>query len=107
MTNFEDFKNKQTRLETIVGAGLLAPEEAELLRRELVAEFDVNRPYIYLVWNINADSYNGFTTLGSIHQTLSGAIATIPENMKNLERPSERYVRDYVYRAIERKEVPA
>ena len=64
---------------------------------------------IYIRWDMNADSWTGTRTLLSIHQTLEGAIAAVPENIRTkMERPAtDRYVKNYTYEAIEEREIGA
>ena len=64
---------------------------------------------IYIRWDMNADSWAGTRTILSIHQTLEGAIAAVPENIRTkMERPAtDRYVKNYTYEAIEEREIGA
>ena len=64
---------------------------------------------IYIRWDMNADSWMGTRTLLSIHQTLEGAIAAVPENIRTkMELPAtDRYVKNYRYVAIEEREIGA
>ena len=60
---------------------------------------------IYIRWDMNAGSWSGRGTMLSIHKTLEGAIAAVPEIMRTkMERPgNDRYVKNYTYEAIEER----
>lgn len=60
---------------------------------------------IYIRWDMNADSWSGIRTMLSIHKTLEGAIAAVPENIRTkMERPgNDRYAKNYTYEAIEER----
>jgi len=87
--------------------------KAEKDAADRLAEFEGSSPIqpvdIYIVWSINADSYIGTPFPKSYHQTLEGAIAEIPENIRSLESEyiSDTYVKYYSYRAISKVEVGA
>jgi hypothetical protein len=61
---------------------------------------------VFIVWNMNADSWNGTRTLYSIHTTIEGARRAIPggnlDKYKQETMPDNRYVENYTYFAIEK-----
>ena len=71
---------------------------------------------IYIRWEMPAESWSGQTAILSIHQTLEGALAAMPDDIKkdSLDRtePKEEaipgwpyYIKNYTYEAIEEREV--
>jgi hypothetical protein len=61
---------------------------------------------IYIVWDMNADSWTGSRTMQSIHKTLDGAIQAIPERIRketNKRDLYEPYVANYTYLAVEKR----
>lgn len=62
--------------------------------------------FIYIVWDMHADSWSGSRTMKSIHKSLDGAIQEIPENLRtdSLKRELvDPYVANYTYRAVEKR----
>lgn len=66
---------------------------------------------IYIVWDMNADSWSGRTTMISIHESLEGAHAKILSEMKTTEEKLQElkrdlyvnYVENFTYMAIEKR----
>ena len=98
----------------------MKPSQITFLQTEMAKAAGAALPplKIYIRWDMNADSWSGTRTIRSIHQTLEGAIAAVPENMRTkMERPVEDrgdipnnfpvYVKNYTYEAIEEKEISA
>ena len=58
---------------------------------------------VYILWSLDANSWNAVRQVKAIYQTLEGAIADVPDNIKKLEeKPSnERYLKNYRYLMIE------
>lgn len=68
----------------------------------------MNEIEIFLLWDMNADSWTGIRTLLSIHQTLDGALEEIPDEIKkesNNRGADDRYVVNFTYLAIEKRMV--
>lgn len=66
--------------------------------------------FIFIVWDMNADSWSGRITMQSLHQTLEGALETIPENLKTptydrTESSRNHYEKNFTYLAIEKRKV--
>lgn len=70
---------------------------------------DVREPdpeFIYIVWDMNAESWVGSKTMTTIHKTLDGAIQAIPENLRGDEMKRDAYdpyVANYGYYAVEKR----
>lgn len=66
---------------------------------------------IFIVWDMNADSWSGRITMKSLHQTLEGAEAMIPDSLKkgpyDRTRPDDHYIKHYTYFAIEKRLIGA
>lgn len=62
--------------------------------------------HVYVVYNMQADSWNGTPFVVSTHHTLEGAEMAIPENCKKLERePFGDWIKHYSYFGIKKVEV--
>jgi hypothetical protein len=65
---------------------------------------------IYIVWDMQADSWSGSRFVKSMHQTLEGAEASIPASIKQapyIREPDDTYIKNYTYVAIEKRPIGA
>lgn len=62
---------------------------------------------VYGVYDMQADSMHGVPRLLSLHHTIEGADAEIPDNVRSYSREpySEEWVKDYAWFAIKKIEV--
>lgn len=73
---------------------------------ERITKDEVPAQKIYIVWDMNADSWSGSRFMKTIHATLDGAIEAVPEFAKQYDRKAEApYVKNYAYFAIEEREL--
>jgi hypothetical protein len=83
--------------------GTLGWSDIDLYTHSTVA---VEPDYIFILWNMNADSWSGGRSMKTIHKTLEGAIAEIPDNIRqdSLKRDQDDdYVVNYTYMAVEKR----
>lgn len=77
---------------------------------EINTQEEVPMPNIYILWDMNADSWTGSKFMKSIHATLDGAINAIPENLRKEKMKRDLYppyVANYGYFAVEERQLEA
>lgn len=63
---------------------------------------------IYIVWDVDAESWNAIPYIRSMHQTIQGAREAIPEfALKYKREPYGKYIENYVYFTIEQRSIGA
>lgn len=79
----------------------LATEEAiEELRKKINS---TNEKHVFVVYDMQANSWSGKTTMESIHETLEGAIASLPDWCKKMQRDLYGdWVANFTYFAVKR-----
>ena len=94
------------RLDHMSPAQLIEIHELNDFQWELEAALaKLQDGFVYIRWDMNAESWSGQRIFRSIHSTLEGAIAAIPESIRkvNMKRPLyAEYVANYTYEAIEK-----
>lgn len=82
-------------------ANLSSDQELEELRRKLSGD---NRKYVFGRMDIHRDPWAaGTPTLLSLHETLEGAMAAVPKNLRSISgNVHDDYVVNYHYQAIKK-----
>lgn len=63
---------------------------------------------IYIVWDVDAESWNARPHIHSMHQTIQGAREAIPEFALTYKRePYGKYIENYAYFTIEQRSIGA
>lgn len=76
---------------------------------EIAAELaKLEENVVYIRWDAHADSWTGQRSMLSVHKTLEGAIAAMPESIRKKEYKRDlfaNYVANYTYEVVERVEL--
>lgn len=86
----------------------LTSDEALAALREKLTNVEPNKEYIYVRYDMKADSYSAIPTPLSYHKTLEGAVQAIPEDFRKqygrgaYENLYGNVVADYRYEAVRR-----
>lgn len=82
-------------------ANLTSDQALEELRRKLNSD---NRKYVFGRMDMHGDSWAGNPpTLLSLHETIEGAIAAVPENLRSISgNIYDDYVVNYHYQTIKK-----